>query len=122
MTKRRVGTLLTVAGTALALATASPASAVREDCKSGQTCGWIDAYFSNGWYAAVGIGNYYPGGAYNNSMSSIRNDRSGTTATYYDYSGSSARICLRYNYEVGNLAGNTMQDKTSYIQVSGYSC
>jgi len=122
MNKRRVGALVAVAGTALALVTASPADAVREDCKSGQSCGWIDAYFSNGWYAAVGIGNYYPGGAYNNSMSSVRNDRSGTTATFYDYSGSSAKVCVRYLYENSNLAGTNMQDKTSYIQVSGYSC
>lgn len=95
---------------------------IREDCQSGQACGWLDAYFANGWYAMVGTGNFYPAAPYNNSISSIRNVHSGASATYYDYSGSSNFICLNYNYEVGNLASTALDNKISYIQVSGYAC
>lgn len=126
MYQRRAGALLAAAASVVALGVAVPANAapgVREDCRSGHACGWQDAYFSNSYYdSATAIGNYYMPTGFNNSFSSIRNVHSGTTATYFDYTGSTARVCLPYNYENGNLAGTNMQDKTSYIQVSGFAC
>lgn len=108
--------------TAAAAADGQMAPQIREDCKSGQACGWTDAYFAGSLYVIAGLGNFYPSGIFNNSMSSIRNSHHGTYATYYDYSGSNHKVCLPYSYENSNLAGSNLQNKISYIQVSGYSC
>jgi len=106
-------------------ASQAAAPSVREDCAANSTCGWKNAYFATKVFTASGTvaGNYNTTGAAYDSISAIRNGVSSTkNATYFYSQGSNTKVCLRPNYEVGNLAGSALQDHTRYVQVSGYSC
>lgn len=96
--------------------------AVREDCDVGREgCGWQDAYFTNLIVHRGQIGNYnFAGTVDDNRISSIYNRGASNRAIWYDYAGSSSRVCVRPGYENSNLAGSTLQDDISYLQITSF--
>lgn len=119
--RAHIGAAIAIAGVAVTLS-AAPASAVREDCNSGYAgCGWRNAYFSQIVVEKSGIGGYYASSTWNNNISAVYNRASSNRAIWYDYSGSSAQLCVRPGYENSNLAGTNLQDRISYMQITGYA-
>ncbi len=81
----------------------------------------VDAFFGGASLNMVGNGNYAMSSTWNDKFSSIRSNHSGS-ATYRDSSGSTNAVCLANNFEVSNLSGTSLNDKISYVQVSGFGC
>jgi len=104
-----------------ALVTAGPAAAVKEDCTSGYTCGWIDANFSGGApYARNGAGDYTLSSPYLNSISSAYN-HSALWTKWYSGASHTGLWCLPAGYQNQNLAGYPQQDSFKSMQLTSSS-
>lgn len=121
----KVGAAATTLGLLIGVASMGTASAgplIRENCGSGFACGWKDANFANFEFAQNQLGDYnLAGTTANNNISSVYNNTS-HYAIYYDFAGSTTKLCVPPGFQNQDLAGTTMQDKTSYVQITNLGC
>lgn len=104
------------------IATAAPAFAIRDDCKTKSSCGWVNANFAGSRFDMNSAGEWVLSSLYKNKISSVYNHSSLWTKWYTSTNyASSGRWCLRSGYQNHDLYGYPQNDNFEAMQMTSDS-